>query len=392
METSRFDSLVRALGEGGATRRTLTGLIGGALLAALPLASEAKKRKKCKRKSLAKICAGTCGPVKNRKTCKKTVDCGSCACSPACGVCFTCKDGPNTPGTCIVDAAQQGEACGSNGKVCQPDGTCACIPLTQCPAGKDCGTVPDGCGGVVHCQFLCANPTPICTDNICKACTSSDQCVSGEMCESGSCVACDVCADGCTYSTPQAAINDGAGPTSIRICPGTYGGVYKDNNARNVTIIGAGDGEDPANNTILTDPGTGTTVSFIFGTSSMRKVRITGGGNSGLSNQFATLSLTDCTITKNNTPDYPGGISNSGPLTLTNVNVIENTAGALAGGILNSSEGTITFAGTNLVAFNKLTGGNTGSGIYNTGTILGFANVEVRDNEPAEFQCFGCPV
>ena len=42
METSRFDSLVRALGEGSATRRrTLTGL-AGALLAALPLAGEAK--------------------------------------------------------------------------------------------------------------------------------------------------------------------------------------------------------------------------------------------------------------------------------------------------------------------------------------------------------------
>jgi hypothetical protein len=47
----------------------------------------------CRAKSRAKICAGRCGPVKSKKkTCGKTVDCGPCSCTPACGN-LTCCNG-----------------------------------------------------------------------------------------------------------------------------------------------------------------------------------------------------------------------------------------------------------------------------------------------------------
>src|SRR4029079_10247144 len=98
---------------------------------------------------------------------------------PRCDVCFTCQDGPNTTGSCVVDPDQERDACGSNGKVCQPDGSCACIRTCE---GK-CGGASDGCEGT---------------------CTGS--CGTNQLCDAGTCQACDVCASGCRYPTVQAAI------------------------------------------------------------------------------------------------------------------------------------------------------------------------------------------
>lgn len=44
--------------------------------------AERKRRKRCKRKPVARICAGKCGPVKSKKTCGRVVDCGACTCQP----------------------------------------------------------------------------------------------------------------------------------------------------------------------------------------------------------------------------------------------------------------------------------------------------------------------
>jgi MYXO-CTERM domain-containing protein len=42
-----------------------------------------------------------------------------------------------------------------------------CVPLTACPAGDDCGTVPDGCGGMVNCGAC--NGSQTCSNNQCVA-------------------------------------------------------------------------------------------------------------------------------------------------------------------------------------------------------------------------------
>ena len=169
MDARHFDALTRTLSEAGSRR----GLLG--LLAALPLVGglvalldpdeidahgrrrRRKKRhkhgkgrrrkhhhkKKCKANSLAKTCAGKCGQVKNN--CKKTVDCGACACEPPCDVCFTCQEGPTTPGTCVVDPEQQGQACGDPGQICQSDGSVPVMRESCCPACQVC----DGTAGNV---------------------------------------------------------------------------------------------------------------------------------------------------------------------------------------------------------------------------------------------------
>ena len=448
MDSSRFDLLARALGDAGTDRRTLTGLLGGAFLSALPIATEArkerrrrkhrddarqhdhgadvdsekkkkKKKKKCKPDSTAVTCAGKCGSVTNN--CKQTVNCGSCACSPACGACFTCQASANTPGTCVVDPQKVGQSCGGSGQVCQANGDCLCSDSACSNPTPVCGQeVCEVCTNDAQCQTAgkgdiccngscfsgdccdnsdCTDPTrAICTEHVCSPCTSTSQCGNKEICDNGGCQSCDVCANGCAYQTPEQAIKVGwpgaTEPITARICPGTYGRVFKDLYTPDVTLIGAGDGEDPAYNTIFTDQGEDWLARFEGGTSTLRRVRVTGGTGGGVLNNFASLSLEDCSIIGNTVSSQGGGIQNNGTLNVTNVKVEGNAAVVEGGGIVNFNGSTITFAGSNLVANNELTNPESawrGSGISNQGDINGIATVTIRDNVPADSQCFGCP-
>ena len=308
VEDARFDRLVRSVAS-LTSRRGLLGLaaslpVAGAGLAFLDpdeaeagkrhknrkdrhrnqqhnrLDAEKKKKKKKKKKpqppptctpnAKATTCAGKCGSVTNN--CGQAVDCGSCACQPACDDCFTCDESTRT---CKVDPGQEGKACGSTGQVCQQGGTCACDATscpdcqtcgtdgicagcagccdagtcvetcpscttcsggqcvscpgccdgsgacqdgttnavcgaagatcavcsgqnacvsgqcvcqpTTCAAGNSCGQIADGCGGILQCGG-CSNPTPICTNHVCTACGSNDDCSAGQRCCAGSCL------------------------------------------------------------------------------------------------------------------------------------------------------------------------------------------------------------
>jgi hypothetical protein len=72
---------------------------------------------------------------------------------PVKDVCVSvCGDGEcdafETCSSCTADCGCAApETCGGGGA---PD-TCGCTPLTQCPTGYECGTIDDGCGGVVDC-------------------------------------------------------------------------------------------------------------------------------------------------------------------------------------------------------------------------------------------------
>jgi hypothetical protein len=121
------------------------------------------KKKKCKPESTAQTCGSKCGPVKNN--CKKSVDCGSCACEPTCTVCKICN--PETT-QCEADPAQVGDPCG-DGLVCQEDGQCACQG--------------NSCGGCRACEGGECVPDPS------VVCTPSDQCHEAGECdpETGQC-------------------------------------------------------------------------------------------------------------------------------------------------------------------------------------------------------------
>lgn len=246
MDARHFDRLTRALSKAGA-RRGLLGLLAtlpvlGGLMALLDFdevdAKGRRKRRKqrhkkrtgnrkknrkgqrkgkkkppaCAPESVAQTCAGKCGSVPNN--CRQTVDCGSCACEEGCPVCFTCQEGTHTPGACVPDPEQVGDACGEPSCVdgmgaaaptcaasgaCQPAPPVSCAPYTQCAGNAcaaacatdaDCG---DGffCDGANHCVADQNNGQPCVTASQCQ----SGFCVDGVCCDSaceGACVACDL--------------------------------------------------------------------------------------------------------------------------------------------------------------------------------------------------------
>jgi hypothetical protein len=198
MDADLFDQLITTLAAAG-TRRRLLGLLSalplvGGLVALLdPDEVDAhgrrhrrKKRhkhgkgrrrkhhrkKRCQPNSKATTCAGKCGPVKNN--CKKTVDCGACACDPPCDVCFTCQEGPTTPGTCVVDPDQQGQACGDPGQVCLPDGSCAC-DASSCPACQVCDSSGQCVADPAQDAACCGQPNSgmRCQAGLCMAATAT---------------------------------------------------------------------------------------------------------------------------------------------------------------------------------------------------------------------------
>jgi hypothetical protein len=454
MDAQHFDRLTRALSEAGSRRGLLGMLTGlplvGGLAALLDAEAEGKgrprhqhrsgddgltaerkrrkkkhkkkKRKKCRPQSVTTTCAGKCGSVLNN--CKQTVDCGSCACAPPCEACFTCEDGPNTPGACVIDPDQQGEACGDPGQLCQSDGACACDASS------------------------CSNPTPVCVDGSCAVCSAEHACPDGccaadgtcqpgtsagacgadgttcQICRGnvicdGACLACDVCEDGCTYSTVQAAVADPSGPSTIRICAGFY--TENITIGRALTLLGAGQGNG-AGDTIL--QGAGSNVVLISGGPvTLQALRITGGTGStgaGVRHGGDVLTMLDCTVTGNSNSDNQGGgvgvlggrnlvmtgctvsdnhangTGNGGGLdirsnavaTLTACTVSGNTAGNDGGGIFNDGGQTTLDGGT--VTGNDA--GDSGGGIFNTngGTATLSNGASVTGNDPNN--CAGDPV
>jgi hypothetical protein len=330
-----------------------------------------KNKKKCKPEPITQTCAGKCGTVTNN--CKKRVNCGSCTCNPTCEVCFTCQDqGGNAPGACILDPAQQGEPCGSDGKVCQPDGSCACIPTTCADAGAACGVVDDGCGGALQCGT----------------------CGGNQLCIENTCAACDVCKDGsCAFTSVQAAIDASAQPATIYVCPGSYAesatGLGAVRILNPLTLIGAGDGDDPTTSTILTPVSSNEPVVYVETASPviLQGLRISGGtglnGIGCLVNQSG-VEFTGCTIA-NNISDVPGGgisiVGGITQVTLTDTRVTGNT-GNSAGGIEVDGNG----AKLTLDTLSRVTG-NTATSQYggiraNSGSTVELPSADNVTNNP----------
>lgn len=319
-----LDRLARSLASVGSRRRLLGGVsavpaLGGFLAMVGSPETEAKDRRRrrkqrhkkrknpggrkkgCTPGSRAKVCAGKCGPVKNRKTCGKVMDCGACDCTPACGECFTCQGAAGAPGICVPDA--QGTPCGPaptcDGSTLHPQGACDASHVCQPFAPMSC-------------------PTGVCWD--------------------GACVCGDVCASGCQFTSVQAAIDSLPSGSTIRICAGAYAGQVTITG--DVTLAGAGDGDDPEQNTILDADLAGSVVTVFGGvTATLQGLRLTGGSTgsgAGVLNS-GNLTMTNCTVTGNAATSTGAGIHSQGPsLTMTNCAVTYNTGQSYGGGIFST--------------------------------------------------------
>jgi hypothetical protein len=375
-----------------------------------PVGAEKKRKKKrkkktCKPQSTATTCAGKCGPVKNN--CKKTVDCGSCACNPTCTTCLTCNE---TTRTCAVDPRKEGDACGSPGQICQAGGSCLCDE--------------DSCGGTA----------PICDEGACVACSDQHPCPSGccaadgsckpgdskafcgpegdactacnddlELCGvAGACESCDVCADACDFSSVQDAIDGAEDGEMILICPGTY---HRDGdsavasiNGKSLTLRGAGTG---AGGTILDGGGEESISPVIFaeegGTIRLEQLTVTGSNGQAAIYNIATMILSGVEVSGNQQlrlNGTGGGAFNANQLTLDRGTRVTRNQATLGAGIANSG-----LAANLRVKAGASVTGNTATnfgGILNSqGTVILEAGSDVSVNIPDD--CFdllggtGCP-
>jgi hypothetical protein len=365
VDDSRFDALARFL----ATRLSRRGAAPlTASLLAVPLLSTTVEAKKNKKKTKLK---------KKKKKCNQNPDNRWCK-----NKCRTVTTDPQNCGACN-NACSSGESC--------IGGSC-CTPTTCAAEGIECGTISDECGGTLNCGACAADA--ICDEGVCHTCTVT--------CE-GNNAACGVAL--------QTALDAGG---NVVACPGRYVGNFLVDTA-NVTLIGAGEGDDPASNTILDADQVGRALHIESGfIVTVSNLRITGGnddgpgggvrnegtltmtsctiidntttsGSGGISqNQFATgpLTLTDCTVADNDCDLGGGGISQANPthaVTLNNCIVSGNEADAAGGGI-NVQNGTVNINGGSIT---DNTAGGEGGGIFNSefGTV-NLDDAEVSGNTP----------
>jgi hypothetical protein len=174
----------------------------------------------------------------------------------------------------------------------------------------------------------------------------------------------------------QAAI-DATTPqlSTIRVCPGTYTENASSSRAvqiqRSLTLIGAGDGADPATSTILTPDHTNQAVVRVeqAGTARLEGLRLTGGtgnGGWGLEARSGTLTVARCTITGNtNTISLrPGGVwTDRTDVTFVNTHVINNTGTDFGGVLVTGSGASLTLDTLSRVSGNTFTNASGVGGI-----------------------------
>lgn len=132
---------------------------------------KARGKRTCLPEPSTLTCAGRCGTITN--TCDQAVDCGSCACNPACPQCQRCDA---TTGQCLPIA--DGTACN--------DGD-ACTQTDTCQNGACVGSNPLVCPPIDHCHDagVCDAETGLCSNP--PAYPDGTACGTGGQCDDGRC-------------------------------------------------------------------------------------------------------------------------------------------------------------------------------------------------------------
>ena len=366
MEVTRFDQVAREIGA-DTPRRGLLGwliafLLSGRFLWFNQETAEAGRRRKRRKKRHKHGRPRPHGKRKHRNRLRRKHNKHDAACRP-------------------------GEPCGAPGQICQSDGSCACT-ATSCPECQACHAVSGLCvPNPGAAGDPCGEPIQVCqSDGTCgcpgTGCGGVCGCASGFVCDEGTCrQQCDVTFNGDSVASGAAlhgALDLG---NMVRVCPGRYQHNFE--LSTDVTVIGAGDGEDAASSTILDAGGSGRTLFVSQGVkASLRGVRISG-GDADLGGGFRSdggLTLTSCTIT-GNSANLGGGLyapfNATGALALIDCQVLENDANRGAG-LDNNSIVTVTISGCTIA---KNQSAEDGGGIFNNGGTIAITGSEITTNE-----------
>jgi hypothetical protein len=332
MESQRFDTLARTLGESASRRRLLRfsalPLVGGLATFLIDDNESAAKNKKKKHKKKKcppkeKVCAGKCGTVTYK--CKgktKTVDCGACRCDVCASGC------PFTSVQAAIDAADPGATI----RLCLETYT------EDIEIDKDLSIIgSEPPEGVFAATFLRG--------------TGKNRVIEVHL--------------GTTVRLESLWITGG------------NGGIVNDGELEMTSCAVTDNTTDDDGGGILNGRTLEMTSCFVTWNTAGHH----GGGilNSG------HATLTNCTISGNladrgggNIADGGGGIFNSGTLALFGITITDNTARDFGGGIENDSDGT-------MVLNDCTVSGNTtdfhGGGIFNAGTVTLEAGTTVTDND-----------
>ena len=392
-------------------------------------------------------------------------------CDPATGLCSnpakpdgaTCNDGD----LCLTGETCQAGACtGGTPVTCTSPPVCHLATGASCNAGTgqcDYPAEPDGAscgGGQVCCGVNCVNTQTdaahcggcglacpagqTCQGGICGVGCGSDFCpAASEICADAACQTCTVTCPGgeCSGTALQTKLSGGG---AVYVCPGRYTGTFT--LANNLTIVGAGQGDDPRVDTILDADGGLVTVHNDGGqTVTLRRMHITGAqghlgggvenvgsgssltmidctvaGNTtddsqaaGVYNENGVMVLTGCTLTDNhargNSGRGGGGWSTGGTVTMNDCSITANTADADGGGFLNFGDATFNsctishntagigggirnLTRTIILDNTKVTLNTAtieGGGMYTEGFALLRNGTTITDNVPDN--CSGCP-
>jgi hypothetical protein len=233
-------------------------------------------------------------------------------------------------------------------------GACAgaCVPTCSGCGGSD------GCGGICGCGV-------------------------NEVCDAGTCRACDVTCDGRAIACGAALTQRLTDGGTIYVCPGQYLGNFTVQSTR---LVGAGGGNDPASNTILDAGGSGRVVTIPDNTVvELVGLRITGGkamspdfSGGGVLALAGDLRITNCTITRNETDLWGGGVYSAGAFRMTNSTVSQNTAQGRGGISLVGTEP--TFITDSVITGNQTAAGNNAGGLYNLRSPLTIVGTEISRN------------
>ncbi len=209
-----------------------------------------------------------------------------------------------------------------------------------------CNGLVKGDGGV------CAPP----------ACTATS-CGENQICDGGVCHDCDVT---CDFASCQGKVNQAvdaaADGATIYICPGRYvsTSTQKISIDKNLTIVGAGKGNDTQTNTVL--DGAQAVPGFISIESAATLHKVT---------------LRNLKLVGADGGDAGGAIKNSGNVTLQNV-LITGFGASTGGGIANRGESTLTLGDGAEISVNSA---SFGGGIYNeAGMVTLLAGSRVTGN------------
>lgn len=263
-------------------------------------------------------------------------------------------------------------------------------------AGKNCG--PNGCG---------------------KTCGS---CHSASACQTGRCVACTVCAEGCEFNTVQAAIDASEPGATINLCPDNYKELLVTNRSFTLVGLGATRAETELNaverGTVLTITGspeiTLRNLSIMRGLSDSTAGGIVASGDLTLENiemvrnegvnggaiySTANLILTNSEVRNNIGQNGAGLYLDGGDATLNRTRLVGNEAAERGGGVFVAGSGVRLTLNDSSVRTNTALGASSpaplGGGILNQGEVDASGNSRVVNNTPS--QCdnaaggTGCP-